>query len=116
MENYDRFAINLLQLTEDMRSKGLTSFKEIRSQSKALYERVVSRIRAKKIEIRIEMQEWSGESQKKIELLPEKFERTENFEEINEDISYIEPVRLQLDQGNMMEMVKEQLSERSAES
>lgn len=47
MENYDKFAVHLLELIKEVREKGEDNIGEIKKKSRDLYKEVVSRVRAK---------------------------------------------------------------------
>lgn len=52
VENYDLFAVKLLEIVKEVREKGEENITQIKKRSKDLYKEVVSRIRAKELEIR----------------------------------------------------------------
>lgn len=47
IDNYDQFAVKLLEIVNQMRNKGEENIGEIKKKSKDLYKEVKSRIRAK---------------------------------------------------------------------
>lgn len=49
MENYDKFAVNFLELVKEMREKSECNIGEVKKKSKDLYNEVISRIRAKEL-------------------------------------------------------------------
>ena len=47
MENYEKFAVEFLNVVKDMKEKSQENIGEVKKKSKDLYEEVVGRIRAK---------------------------------------------------------------------
>lgn len=62
MENYDRFAIQFLELAKDMREKSEDNIGSIKKRSRDLYKEVVERIKQKELQIKVEM--WENKNKK----------------------------------------------------
>lgn len=59
VENYDRFAVQFLELAKEMREKSEDNIGSMKRKSRALYQEVVQRIREKELQIRCEIKELS---------------------------------------------------------
>lgn len=55
MENYDKFAVQFLEIAKEMRDKSEDNIGSIKKRSRALYKEVIQRIREKELQIRCEM-------------------------------------------------------------